>query len=333
MPVNKDALLRYRIIDSCLRKKYNRYITLEQLQQECYELLGTEVSERTIKSDLNAMRHDEVLGYLAPIEYSHAHRGYFYTDQSYSIEKLPFTEADTQAVLFAVNMLSRFRGVPLLQQFQGAVDKLFNAMQSSRKLSKEESHVVEMESSPEAKGGEWLSELISAIINREAIGLTYQSFNRDEPVHYALHPYLLKEYRNRWYLLAFDEEKAKIKTFGLDRIVHLERSERHFQLSPNFKPSDYFKYSYGITYSEQAPMEVHLSFYGPSCHYVLTKPLHPSQQIISQSPDSLEVKLKVLHSYELLADILSFGDACQVLGPSQLKKEVKTILEKALRKY
>jgi predicted DNA-binding transcriptional regulator YafY len=133
--------------------------------------------------------------------------------------------------------------------------------------------------------------------------------------------------------LAFDEEKAKIKTFGLDRIVHLERSERHFQLSPNFKPSDYFKYSYGITYSEQAPMEVHLSFYGPSCHYVLTKPLHPSQQIISQSPDSLEVKLKVLHSYELLADILSFGDACQVLGPSQLKKEVKTILEKALRKY
>lgn len=333
MPVNKEALLRYRIIDSCLRKTFERYVSLERIKQECFQILGTEVSDRTLKADLEAMRHDEVLGYLAPIEYSYANKGYFYTDENYSIEKLPFTEADTQAVLFAVNMLGSFRRIPLLEQFQGAVDKLFNALHTYNKNSKENSRIVEIEASPEVKGGEWIAPLVSAITKQQVIELRYQSFARSDAILYTLHPYLIKEYRSRWYLLAWDEQKNKIKTFGLDRTLDVLVKQQSFHISSEFNPELYFKYSYGITYHDDDPIEVHLKFIGPSCHYVLSKPLHNSQEIMNRIDQQLEIRLRVIVSYELIADILSFGDSCEVLGPPQLIRQVKHSLQQTLKKY
>ena len=72
MPVNKNALIRYKTIDRFLRNRYRRW-TIEDLVKACsevlYEMEGITrgVSVRTIQGDLQIMRSDK-LGYEAPIE-------------------------------------------------------------------------------------------------------------------------------------------------------------------------------------------------------------------------------------------------------------------------
>ena len=94
MPVNKNALLRYKTIDNCLRNKYRRW-TLEDLVDACsdalYEMEGIckGVSVRTIQADIQMMRSDK-LGFNAPIEV-YEHKYYRYADDNYSITQMPIS--------------------------------------------------------------------------------------------------------------------------------------------------------------------------------------------------------------------------------------------------
>src|SRR5690606_15976144 len=113
MPVNKYALLRYRIIDKCLRNKLKHYPSKEFLRQACEETLYNSSFERisisTIDKDLYAMRNDETLGFMAPIAYSKVHDGYFYKDENFTIDTIPLNEDDVDAIRFAVQTLHQFK--------------------------------------------------------------------------------------------------------------------------------------------------------------------------------------------------------------------------------
>lgn len=91
MPVNKNALLRYKTIDICLRNRARKW-TLEDLIVACsdalYEYTGKDayISRRTIQLDLQKMRSDE-LGYNAPIVVKDK-RYYTYEDPDYSITNI-----------------------------------------------------------------------------------------------------------------------------------------------------------------------------------------------------------------------------------------------------
>ena len=115
MPANKYALLRYRIIDKCIRNKYRPYPSKEDLRQACedalYNSLDERISDSTIEKDLFAMRNEEGLGYMAPIKYSRELNGYFYTDPEYSINDIPLNEEDIDAIKFAALTLSQFKSI------------------------------------------------------------------------------------------------------------------------------------------------------------------------------------------------------------------------------
>lgn len=92
MPANKNALIRYKTIDRCLRNRYRRW-TLDDLVEACsealYEMEGivTGVSVRTVQADIQIMRSDK-LGYNAPIEVYDG-KYYRYADADYSISESP----------------------------------------------------------------------------------------------------------------------------------------------------------------------------------------------------------------------------------------------------
>ena len=113
MPANKNALIRYKTIDRCLRNRYRRW-TIEDLTDACsaalYEMEGISkgVSVRTVQGDLQIMRSDK-LGYEAPIEvYDRIY--YRYADPDYSISDMPLTEDDCRLLQLAVEMLSQDDG-------------------------------------------------------------------------------------------------------------------------------------------------------------------------------------------------------------------------------
>lgn len=109
MPVNKNALIRYKTIDRCLRSTYRRW-TIDDLVEACsnalFELAGiaSGVSLRTVQGDLQIMRSDK-LGYNAPIEvYDKIY--YRYADPDYSISDMPLTDDDCNLLLHAIELLS-----------------------------------------------------------------------------------------------------------------------------------------------------------------------------------------------------------------------------------
>ena len=108
MPANKNALIRYKTIDRCLRSRFRRW-TIDDLTEACsdalYEMEGIlkGVSVRTVQGDLQIMRSDK-LGYNAPIEvYDRIY--YRYADPDYSISDTPLTEEDCDLLKEAVELL------------------------------------------------------------------------------------------------------------------------------------------------------------------------------------------------------------------------------------
>jgi predicted DNA-binding transcriptional regulator YafY len=171
------------------------------------------------------------------------------------------------------------------------------------------------------------------ISENKAANLEYQSFGSAKSKRYHVHPYLLKEFRQRWYLLAYDVTAHRLKTFSLDRFIYLEAMDEVFMVDNAFDPALYFQYCYGITYSESVPQTVVLCFTGDSRHYIRTMPLHFSQQILEESETSLTISLLVQPSYELISDILSFGPACKVLAPDSLSTAICTALQETIANY
>ena len=118
MPVNKNALLRYKIIDRSLRNRYRRW-TIEDLvdavSDALYDMEGIQkgVSLRTVQADIQMMRSDK-LGYNAPIEV-YDQKFYRYADPNYSITELPLTNEDVRLIDKAVDLLAKAEGQPELQ--------------------------------------------------------------------------------------------------------------------------------------------------------------------------------------------------------------------------
>lgn len=127
MPANKNALIRYKTIDRCLRNRYRRW-TIYDLTDACsdtlYEMEGITkgVSLRTVQGDLQMMRSDK-LGYNAPIEvYDKIY--YRYADPDYSITDLPLTEDDFNLLNQAVKLLKGVDAASMRPDISGVLSKV-----------------------------------------------------------------------------------------------------------------------------------------------------------------------------------------------------------------
>lgn len=108
MPANKNALIRYKTIDNCLRNRYRRW-TLDDLVEACsealYDMEGIKkgICTRTVQMDIQMMRSDK-LGYNAPIEvYDRIY--YRYADPGYSITEMPLSMEDCKLIKKAIDLL------------------------------------------------------------------------------------------------------------------------------------------------------------------------------------------------------------------------------------
>ena len=338
MPANKYALLRYRIIDRCLTNPGKPFPTKEELRQACEDALygsdGEHISISTVEKDLWAMRNEAELGFYAPIEYHRDERGYHYTEEGYSINDVQLNDDDLDAIRFATNTLIQFRDLPIFQQFDQALGKIADRLAVSPHLDPHgDSDIIQFESTPHASGSEHLGPLLQAIRAHHEIALGYRKFSEDGDVThtYKVHPYLLKEYRNRWYLLGWDPSKGGIRTFGCDRIVELEVLESSkFQVNALFHPQDYFAHALGITVlGKGTPEKVVFEADPLLAKYLASQPLHDSQHI-ERKADRIVVTLNVMPTYELLQWLQAHAGELKICKPDHIRASVQQQLEAAL---
>jgi hypothetical protein len=167
MPHIKNALIRFRIIDRCIRNKYKPYPSKAAIREACEEALfgasdGANICDSTIEKDMFAMKmeHD------APIKYSKRHGGYYYTDEDFSMNDIPLTEDDIEAIKFATNTLSQFKDVAMFKQFGFAIDKIVDRINISANPGDEAiADFVQFETPTASGGSEFLSPLLTSIRN------------------------------------------------------------------------------------------------------------------------------------------------------------------------
>jgi len=322
MPHIKNALIRYRIIDKCIRNKYKPYPSKENLREACEEALfgasdGAHICNSTIEKDMFAMKmeHD------APIKYSKRHGGYYYEDPEFSMNEIPLTSDDMEAIGFAAKTLMQFRDVDMFRQFGAAIDKIVDRVEVSKTDDAEQ--YIQFEQVSADGGSEYLSPLLEAIKRRRWVRFDYASFVSGELKPRKVLPLLLKQYRNRWYLISFDESRDSFITYALDRMEELETTAEVGERPRSFNPDNFFKHSIGITSGNEAPMEVKMEVETVAAKYLDSLPIHPSQRVIEVKDESYVFSLRVTYSEELVREILSYAGAITILEPEALKKEVQ----------
>lgn len=336
MPHIKNALIRYRVLDKCLRNTYKPYPSKMDLRQACEEALygdsnGEHICDSTIEKDMFAMRmeHD------APIKYSKKYKGYYYTDESFSINEVPLSDDDVESIQFAVSTLAQFRDSAIFKQFGFALNKIVDHVNVSKESKSEEvDQYVQFETGNTSTGSDFLAPLLSAIKKNNIVYFDYESFVSGNRKRRKVTPLLLKEYRNRWYLISNDMVKDKIITYGLDRMGNLDVTDQTGEKPKSFNPDLYFKHSIGITASDDVePKKIQFKAKNVAAKYIDSQPFHSSQKILESNDSYTTFSLFAQVSEELTRLLMSYGGEIEVISPTSLKFEIKNRVEEMIRVY
>lgn len=325
MPVNRNALIRYRTIDKCLQNRRRKW-TIEDLIEACndalyeYEGIDKGVSLRTIRLDLNAMRSDK-LGYNAPIIVNDR-KYYSYDDPAYTIANIPLSQQDLSVLQEVSLLLRQFKGFSHFNEVNEMISKLEDKIFSEQH---QQPPAIDFEKNELLTGMQWLDVLYKHIVSQTTVELTYQSFKAREAGAIIFFPYLLKEYRNRWFVLGMKKKGKEIMTFALDRIHDVKPlPDVPFRLSSAFDPHEYFSDIVGVTRNVgDAPVDVLFRADLYQAPYIQTKPIHPSQQIVEKLKDGVIFRITVIPNFELERELMGFGEGLKVLAPANLQRRIR----------
>ena len=336
MPANKNALIRYKTIDNCLRNRYRRW-TIEDLVEACsealYDMEGITrgVSLRTVQADLQIMRSDK-LGYYAPIEV-YDNKYYRYSDPDYSITEMPLTQNDYDLMKEATDILGQLQDFDQFAEIADVVGRLQDKLAITRKSRR---RIIHFESVRNLKGLKLLNPIYNHIVCQQTLRILYQPFKADEPKPHVIYPYILKEFRNRWFLLASSADDMTLLTFAIDRITSIEVEEKiPWRDNPGFDADDYFEDIIGVSKAVGAKPKVIKFWASPKeSKYIITKPLHNTQTILKENEDgSCIFQIQLIVNMELYSVFMSHGPELKILSPEKSAKFMKTEIAKWLTLY
>ncbi len=205
------------------------------------------------------------------------------------------------------------------------------AVNSAMKESHAASGRVLVEDVPSAR--EFLPTVLEAIGSSEKIVFTYAGFNRSRAeCDILFHPYFVKRYKQRWYMVGLREKTADIRTYALDRVKEMRLMSKNFTMPEDLDPSQFFDNIIGITLSKAPPRIVKIRATPQQAKYFRALPLHHSQQEeIHDSYSIFTYRLKL--NYELVHELLGYGAGVTVLAPKELQVMVTDELRQSMRQY
>ncbi len=312
-------MLRYQVLNKCFRNRYREY-TIDDLVDECNKALRKidkpDVSKRTIQNDINILEADYGIELDEKLKQGKK-RLYRYVDTNYSIPLFRINDEERHKLQDAIRVLEYFEGDPmydwartLLMQIEGGL------------FTDESTPVVSFQSNPDLKGIDLFGKLLQAILKKRVLKIEYAPFGKDSYSE-RIYPYHLKQFNDRWYLIA--------QAVGYDTYAHyaLDRIESFEELSLKYKEAeidfeDYFDDVIGVTVPERLePVDVVLRVSNNRYNYIKTKPLHLSQRVVSEERNHTTISINVKINNELIALLLSFGPDVEVISPTVLKEEMK----------
>ena len=218
---------------------------------------------------------------------------------------------------------------------RAAVDYLINTftVNSLLTLGRERlSGRVSVENVP--SGQKYLTAVMQAMLEGAQLRIGYRKYLSPEVEERVVHPYAVKEFAKRWYMVAFSLQAQALRVYALDRVQSLERTGESFRMPAGFDVDELFEASYGIYLPEgQRPELVVLRATQRETAYLQDLPLHPSQSLLEQGDGYSLFALRVIPNPNFIMDLCKYGDRLEVLRPESVRKAVKEALNKAIQRY
>jgi predicted DNA-binding transcriptional regulator YafY len=335
MAINKNAYLRYQVLDRCFRNPGRMYF-IEDLIEACstamleLDQFSTGVKRRQLMMDFRFMESPQ--GWSIPLErISFGKRKFYrYTDLNFSINNQLLNEQDLNQVRSALSIFSRIKGIPHFEWMNEIIARLEQTLH----LTPWQQDFISFESNEYLTGIEHLGVLFDAISFKKVILIDYKAFKSAQPESWEIHPYYLKQHNNRWFLFGHCSSANKILTLALDRILGIKETKIKYLENTSVDFSEYFEDIIGVSRPENiSPIKIELRFTPSQAPYVLTKPLHGSQKKVSMDESGLVISVKVIPNHELEQLLLSFGDNVEVLSPGEFRVHISERLTAAVKQY
>lgn len=350
MPVNKNAMTRYQILDELLSNRYHDYSIddLTRIVNERLDEMGiSPVTRRCIELDIHYLEYDGP--YMAEIKridmpvYNPQKRktvmmkSLKYVDPSYSIFKKEMSSDEKYLLSQALDLLGQFDGLPT-----------FEALQQFKEGLRVGDHrqIVSFTKNP-LENSSLFGELFIAISQKQVIRVHYHKFGEEDVDLTAdLHPYFLKEYNRRWYVFGELVDEEMMICFALDRMNGFEPLTTMQYKEFEGDIDEWFEDIIGVTRYPGKPVE-HIVFWvsDKSKSYVVTKPIHESQKMYKGEKEAamrsrypmleggMFFSIDCMENYELYSVMLSFGAELVVLEPVAVREELRRRVEKMMEVY
>ena len=328
MPVDKQVLLRYQVLNKCFRSRYREY-TIEDLLDECNKALRSqdkpEVSKRTIQNDITTLETDYGIRLQENLKRGRQ-RLYRYYDLDYSLPLIRINDEERNKIQAAIDVLEDFEGEPLYDWTRSFLMQVESGL-----LNDSPSPLVTFQSNPDLKGISHFPNLLQAIRTKRVLKLRYTPYGKDTQT-ITIYPYHLKQFNDRWYLIAQAKGYETFAHYALDRIDSYEEVALPYKDS-DVDFSEYFDDVIGVTVPDVDAEDIVIKVTGKRFNYIRTKPLHLSQRIIEEAEGYAVISINVKVNKELESLILSFGEDVEVMAPSSFRDRIAEKIQATNKKY
>lgn len=333
MPNSKSSDVRIKVIDRCLSDRSRKYSTAR-----IFELCNEELTRRDYLpiTAMNSIRDDmEQIERIYPGAEIESYREgrnvyYRYVNPEFSIYKTPLKPDEVIQLAQTLRLLRRFKGMPQFDWVNDISERLGNSL----KMDDDTDEIVGFDENLDLEGMANFTPLFNAIVDKQPLKLTYKSFRHETESVIVVHPYYLKQYNKRWFLIAWNADDGYLANYAFDRILCIDNANVPYKPTDiNF--FDYFDDMIGVSKDLRTePQLVKLWVSPTSWPYVKTKPFHGATQHVLKSDNTgTVITIEVYLNYELEQLVLSYGENVKVIEPEEFRNKICQRVKDTMANY
>ena len=179
----------------------------------------------------------------------------------------------------------------------------------------------------------FLTAIMEAMTDGVEIEIDYQKYTAESAEKLTLHPYALKEFAKRWYLIAYCVERKGLRVYGLDRVRKLNVSSKGFKMPKGFDVDELFATSFGIYLPGGKAEIIKYRVSEKEARFLRDLPLHRSQEEVEQKDGFVTFSIFACPDKNMIMEFCKFGSRIEVLSPAGVRESVAHELQAAARIY
>ena len=317
MPINKNAFKRYKVIDMILRNNMRKYPTLEEITEICKRKLDLEkLSTETIKKDMEHMREPQPSGFDAPISYNKIYKGYEYLDADFVMGGVSLTDSDVDAIKESIDLIRSIGGSRVSEKFNNAMEKILSTILEEYPDGTKKQSYLQTMTPPKSRGFEHFDLFYTACSTKTPISFVHYNYKKRNFNAITIHPFLIKEFENKWYIIGYSEQHKEVRTFGMDRVFAPIQLKKTFikveKAIIEQEANDYYGV-FPIPNQKKQCIKIRLS--DLATNYFEAYPIHESQKILKEPDGYSIVTFQLVPTIELTRLFLSHGYHVEILEP------------------